>query len=467
MQHTINRRNFVKLSGSVLGGIAAGSTVVAAERTDRFIVDIRGTSTEKLEQAGLDVIHDLTEIDVAVVEGAKKDLRAVTKDFAPDTETRLDLPIKSVTVADGDAKGFLPAGESATDEPFYPLQWDKQVQNIPAAHEVTRGEGTRVAIIDTGVAAGHPDLNNVNQNLSRDFTDDGFGAPGPWGGFHGTHVAGIVGADDTNEQGVVGTAPMVEIVDCRVFSFGALASFADVLAALVYAASVGCDAANMSLGAYPIPRRGLGEFYGRILNRTTTFTNSQGTVLVVSAGNDAADLQHDGDVISLPNEAAQALSISATGPIGFMWDADGDGDELEFESPPESPAFYTNYGTNAIDFGAPGGDAKVDAIGSGAPWFFDLVFNAITEPDPNDLGEPSKVTHTYGWVAGTSMSAPQVTGAVALVRSRHPEATPDRVESILKRAASVPNGYDKSFYGAGFLDPLAAINDQNNDGGNN
>lgn len=465
MKSTVNRRNFIKISGTVVGGIATGTTVVAAERTDRFIVDAKGTSPSELERAGLKIVHDLDTVDIVVVEGAKSDLQGVTDAFAPDTEAQLDLPVDAVTTEDVDLGQLIPEDESATDEPLYPLQWDKQALDVPSAHEVTRGEGTRVAIIDTGVAAGHPDLNNVNESLSRDFTGDGFGAPGPWGGFHGTHVAGIVGADDTNAVGVVGTAPGTEIIDCRVFSPGALASFADVLAALVYAATINCDAANMSLGAYPIPRQGLGPFYGKVLNRTTTFTNSQGTVLVVSAGNDAADLQHDGDVISLPNEAAQAMSISATGPIGFGLSFDID----NLQSPPESPAFYTNYGTNAIDLGAPGGDADFsldDTIGDIPEWAFDLVFNTIAEPDPNNLGDPGHVIHSYGWVAGTSMAAPQVSGAVALVRSQHPNATADSVESILERAASVPEGYDKKFYGGGFLDPLAAVNEENNDSGN-
>lgn len=443
----VSRRRILKISGSVLGGIAASGTVVAAESDTRFIVDLKDTaSTRALEEAGLDVIHDLDAVDLAVVRGREKDVENVTRKFAPDTETKLDLPVEDEVP--------IQRTEEATDEPLYALQWDKQAQNIPEAHEITGGEGTRVAVIDSGVDPTHPNLRHaVDENLSQNFTDDG-------GDFtdvqsHGTHVSGIIAANDANDEGVVGSAPETTLIACRVFDADMLASFADVLAAIVYSAEQNCDAANMSLGAYPIPRQGLGPFYGRVLNRVTTFANRRGTVLVAAAGNDSADLQHDKNVISLPNEAAQVMSVSATGPIGFMWGDEG------LREPFTSPAFYTNYGTNAIDLAAPGGDADRSAIGTGVDWFLDLVLNTIPTRFADEPGESP-----YGWKGGTSMAAPQVTGAVALVRSQYPNATADKVESILERAASVPDGFDKAYYGAGFLDPAAAVRNENNNNGN-
>jgi subtilisin family serine protease len=183
-----------------------------------------------------------------------------------------------------------------------------------------------------------------------------------------------------------------------------------------------------------------------------TYANKEGTLLVVSAGNDSADLQHDGNVISIPNEGAQALSVSATGPIGYGWDA---GDN---EAPPESPAFYTNYGTNAVTLGAPGGNADPSAIGTGVPWFNDLVFNTVySYVDTDGDGEPDTQVPGYGWKAGTSMAAPNVAGAAALVKSVNPKYNANQVESALKRAASVPAGYDKAYYGAGYLNIVDAL----------
>ncbi len=404
---------------------------------------------------------------LAVVSGDEEALSSSNRvaEYGPDTLIEIGEP---------EVNTDAPTLEDSTvsDEPLYDLQWDKQDLDVESAHETTMGEGTRVAIIDTGVAAGHPDL-NVNEDLSRNFTGDGFGAANPAGGYHGTHVGGIVGASD-NGAGVIGTAPATELVDCRVFSPNALASFGDILAAVAYSASIGADVANLSIGAYPVVRQEFGSFYGKVLNRVMTYANSQGTLLVISAGNDAADLQHDGQVcmdfdddgeiecnpvISLPNEGAQALSVSATGPVGFGYDASDYGGE----QPAQTPAVYTNYGTNAVDLGAPGGNYSPEAYSANVPgWYYDLVLNTIAEPtyatdgDGNVTGIES-IDYTYSWVAGTSMAAPNVAGAAALVKSANPDYNANQLESALKRAADVPSGYGKEYYGSGYLNIVDAL----------
>ncbi|MEF8858610.1 MAG: S8 family serine peptidase, partial [Halolamina sp.] len=367
-----NRRTFLKLSGAVLGGIAVGTDVTAATRTDRFIVETQG----KRGLGGVDVVHEMPGVDFAVVRGSERDIKQAFKDYAPDIEIELNDPDVNEEVPTFDASDY-------EGQPGDFLQWDKADLNVPEAHETTEGEGTRVAVIDSGVLETHPDLAGpLNLELSRNFTDDG-GDHNPVGGDdHGTHVAGIVAADNGGGIGVNGTAPKTDLVDCRVFS-GPFATFGDILAAIVYSVNVDADAANLSLGAYPIPRQGLGEFYGKVLNSTMTYANKEGTLLVLSAGNAGADLRKDKNFISLPNEGAQGLSVAATGPIGYGWDAG------ENEAPPESPAFYTNYGTNDIVLGAPGGDADLDAIGTGVLWFYDLVFNTVfTYEDTDGDGEP-------------------------------------------------------------------------------
>jgi len=438
-----NRRSFIKLGGTALGGIAVGSTVTVAASSERFLVDSSKTSQSEVESAGLEVVHDLHEIDVLVVGGSESDVESLGIDYAADSTYSLDLPLdreSPLTPED--------AGETR-DEPYYPIQWDKQSQNIPEAHDITRGEGTRVAIIDTGVAAGHPDLEHaVNEDLSRDFTGDGYGAGAPYGGYHGTHVAGIVAADDRNDAGVVGSAPGTELVDCRVFSPSALASFADILAAMVYSVRVDADAANLSLGAYPVPREGQGQFYGKVLNRTTTYANKEGTLLVVAAGNDSADLQHDGSLISLPNEAANVVSVSATGPVGFNHGEEG------LESPTHTPAKYTNYGTNAIDIAAPGGNYDADFS---AGYYYDLLFNTIAQPTYDEEGNYQGATYGHAWLAGTSMAAPQVAGAAALVRSQNPESNANEVRQTLTTSADSVEEFDKAYYGSGVLNPYAAL----------
>jgi len=444
-----NRREFLRTSGALLGGIAVGTQVTAATRTDRFVVQTKGKQTP----SDLDIVHEMSEVKFAVVEGtesAVEDSKAVT-DYAADIEVELDAP---------DANDDVPAFDESDYEgqPGDFLQWDKDDLGVPEAHETTEGEDTRVAVIDSGVLETHPDLAGpLDLELSRNFTDDGGDHNPVEGDDHGTHVAGIIAADNGGGIGVNGTAPKTDLVDCRVFS-GPTASFADILAAVVYSANVDADVANLSLGAYPIPRQGLGKFYGKVLNSIMTYANKEGTLLVVAAGNDSADLQHDKNFISLPNEGAQAVSVSATGPIGYGWDADEDDETSDFDDPPESPAFYTNYGTNAITLGAPGGDADLDAVGSGVNWFYDLVFNTVfTYEDTDDDGEPDTQVPGWGWKAGTSMAAPNVAGAAALVKSADEDLNANQVESVLKRTAEVPDDYEKTYYGAGYLDVVAAV----------
>ncbi|MDS0297371.1 S8 family serine peptidase [Halogeometricum sp. S1BR25-6] len=322
---------------------------------------------------------------------------------------------------------------------------------------MTRGEGVRVSVVDSGIAADHPDIDGVNLDLSKNFSGDGLGVGGPYGGYHGTHVSGIVAATDTNDLGVVGTAPGAELVDCRVFSHGGGAPFSVVLAALLHNVEVDSDVTNVSLGAYS-PRSDyvddgrFGRFYGRLLNRTLTHAKREGTLVVMSAGNSGADLQRDKRWLSLPNEGAQGLSVAATGPVGFGWGAEGR------REPYRSPAFYTNYGTNAIDLAAPGGDADRSTIGTGVPWHRDLVLSTVATfergADGEITGDP---TYGWDWAAGTSMAAPNVSGAAALVQANNPEFGPERVESALTRAAEVPEGYDKSYYGSGYLNVVDAL----------
>jgi subtilisin family serine protease len=437
-----NRRTFLKFAGAALGSIAAGQTVTAATTADRFIVDLKNGSASDLADAGLTVVYDMADVGLAVVEGDEAAVSSVTSKYDYDVEIELE---DGPAVASVDVDGAL-------DESLYGLAWDKQAQNIPEVHEVTRGEGTRVSVIDSGVLGEHPDLAHAyREDLSKNFTGDGQGI-GPLVSTHGTHVAGTIVADDANGAGIVGSAPGAELVDCRVFS-GPSASFADIFAAIYHSVQVGCDVANLSLGAYPVPKQAQGSFYGKVLNKIMTYANSNGTLLVCAAGNDSSDLQHDKNLISLPNEGAQGCSVAATGPLGFEWGDEG------LDAPPESPAFYTNYGTNAITVAAPGGDADLSAIDTGVAWFNDLVLSTVFDvPKGSTEGtHPASQEPSYGWKAGTSMAAPQVAGAAALVKSVNPDYSPNQVESVLKRTASVPAGYDKSYYGAGFIDPLAAV----------
>ncbi|MFC7199675.1 S8 family peptidase [Halospeciosus flavus] len=424
-----------------MGALALGSTAVSAESTRRFIVDRQSLRSER----DVEVVHELDEVGLLVVRATEDVL--VGARYVPDRQYSPRLPH---TGSRSSRVEYPPEGDD-----LYAYQWDKQDQQIPATHEVTRGEGTRVAIIDSGIGAGHPDLEHaVNADLSKNFTPDPHGAPGPFGGAHGTHVAGSVAANDQNGSGVIGSAPATELVDLRVFSETHSAGFSawlgDVLAAIVYSANIGADAANLSLGWTFRFRDGWGEFWGEAMQRTTTYANRQGTVLTHACGNWGGTLQFDKDQRD-SSETAGGLTVSATGPIGFKWGAEGT------EKPAYTPAYYTNYGTNAVDIGAPGGNFAVDAPESSGNRYYDLVLNTVAEPEFSEDGEYQGATYGYDWYAGTSMAAPQVAGATALVKSVNPSYNANQLKSTLKRVASVPDEYNKKYYGSGYLDTYSAV----------
>lgn len=441
--HSLRRRRFLKATGAGIGALTLGTAAAGAESTRRFVVDGRSLGNER----DVEVVHDLSAVDLLVVRATEDVLDGAS--YAPDQRYASRVPTPA-----GDRQTRVQYPDEGED--LYPYQWDKQDQRIPAVHDVTRGEGTRVAVIDSGIGADHPDLRGaVNASLSKNFTPDDHGAPGPYGGAHGTHVAGSIAASDRTDAGVVGSAPGTELVDLRVFSETDSATFSawmgDVLAAIVYAADVGADAANLSLGWTFRFSDGWGRFWGKAMQRTTTYANREGTVLAHACGNWGGTLQFDKDQRD-SSETAGGLTVSATGPIGFEWGAPG------LEEPPHAPAYYTNHGTNAVDLGAPGGNYDLDAP-EGANAYRDLVVNTVAIPEFSESGDYLGATYGYDWYAGTSMAAPQVVGAAALVKSANPGYNANRVKNALTRTAEVPEEYEKKYYGSGYLDTYAAVMD--------
>ncbi|MFC4360439.1 S8 family serine peptidase [Halobium salinum] len=462
-----SRRSFLTKTGAAVGGITLGTIPVsAAPAEERYIVDTSGLSKRRFDD--VEIIYWLNEIEFAVVRGnpSAVDEKRVEPDIKLSLEDRDDAgpPVERDSKPGGPPPWGGPKDER---DPLYYLQWDKQAQNVPDVHGITRGEGTRVSIIDSGIFGDHPDLDGpLNSDLSENFTQDS-GDFNPVGSDHGTHVGGIVAAEDNNGIGVLGMAPDTDLVACRVFS-GPFAMFGNIIAAIVYSANIDADVANLSLGAYPLPKGSeAAEVRREAYTSSSEYANEQGMMLVAAAGNDGANLDDDGDVISLPNEADNYMSISATGPIGYRWGGPGNGKGQEqrnyraalkhLEEPTHDPAFYTNYGPEAVDISAPGGDADLEALDSVENAKYDLVLSTTfsgEDTDDDDAPDPP-FEPSYGWKAGTSMASPQVAGVVALIRSLRPEMTPDEIRNHLEETATDLGS--PLYHGEGHLDTGAAV----------
>lgn len=175
-------------------------------------------------------------------------------------------------------------------DPYRPLQHALDTLEVDAAHALSSGAGVRVAVIDSGIDANHPDLAGVVAGR-RDFVD---GPLAP----HGTEVAGLIAARGANGAGIVGVAPAAQLVDLRACRAGGDAqapaecdSFT-LAQALDYAVASRVDVINLSLTGPDDP----------LLARLIAGAEAEG-IIVVAAAPPPGD-EHDRFPASLPTVVA-------------------------------------------------------------------------------------------------------------------------------------------------------------------
>lgn len=296
----------------------------------------------------------------------------------------------------------------------------------------------------------HPDLNdNLDTACSRSFV-----AGQPYNNdtgtfWHGTHVAGIVAAEDNN-IGVIGVAPEATVIGVKVLHSGS-GSFGAVIGGILYAsdpAAFGAgscaraDIINMSLGAV-FPRAHSGGLIPA-LNKAVNFASSQGVLVISAAGNNAIDFGQAGNLIVVPAQSGNGVAVSATGPVGWALGA------TNFRR----PASYSNYGEDIVYVAAPGGDfaypgnencTMPTATGTITRpcWVFDLYLSTSRAG--------------YTWAAGTSMAAPSASGVAALILHANPGISLGALKAKLAQSADDEGKVGKDeFYGRGFVNARRA-----------
>ncbi len=312
-----------------------------------------------------------------------------------------------------------------------------------------QGSGTVVAVIDTG-STSHPDLDSQyvagydfvsgltavtsgTDGRSTATSSDGdyidtatYGVlgwdsnpsdPGDWtnganSSWHGTHVAGTIGAQTNNGIGVAGVAPLAQIQPIRALSFGG-GWTSDIVAAVTWASgeaipgvptnTTPADVINLSLGGYS-------PTCSSTWQRAIDGAVALGAVVVVSAGNSSADASNYS-----PANCNNVITVAASTSAGVR-------------------ASYSNYGS-AVDITAPGSNI-MSTMNSGT-----------TVPST-----PNYVTYN-----GTSMAAPHVAGVAALLKEFDSNITPSnvlsRMQSTVMTFPVTGSGYDctTSVCGAGLL----------------
>jgi len=354
--------------------------------------------------------------------------------------------------------------------PLFPLQWGATAIQAPDAWNTgNQGQGVLVADLDGGFELQHPDLAG-NIVGSKSFVPNEPAQFVGAGASHGTHTAGTIAAAD-NDIGVIGIAPKAKLLLVKVLGDAGSGSFSWLIQGIIYATQQRADVINMSLGA-ALPRNGKYlDDAGNVINDTkatqellvalskaTSYATKNGVTLIASAGNDANNGNQDQSVVHIPADATGVISISATGPSGWAL--------KPLTTNLDRFASYSNYGTPAVTFAAPGGDFVYPdrtAIATIGPvtqyvWALDMV---LSTGRVTTVGNVTQVGYT--WMAGTSMAAPHATGVAALIIGKNGgDMDPSRVEAALRASANDLGkpGRDP-YYGYGRVNAFRAVAQSN------
>lgn len=327
--------------------------------------------------------------------------------------------------------------QALPNDPMYSNQrWHYELMRLPDAWNVTTGSTNVIAaVIDTGVRP-HADLANLiagydfiqnltsagdGNGLDNDASDPGtVPTQGNVYGFHGTHVAGTIGASGNNSTGVTGVNWNVSVMPIRVLGVNGSGTENDIINGMLYAARLAnssgvlpakrADVINMSLGS----SSSCSSSYQNAVNQV----RAAGVIVVAAAGNESRNgVQPSGS----PASCNGVISVSA---IGIN----------------SQRAAYSNAGAG-VDIAAPGGDDV------------NRIYSTFSEK------AGSTYYGSYQLLQGTSMAAPHVAGAIALMKAVNPALTPAQIDTLLSSGALTddigPAGPDE--LGVGRINALKAV----------
>ncbi|HEX9969087.1 MAG TPA: S8 family serine peptidase [Acidimicrobiales bacterium] len=310
------------------------------------------------------------------------------------------------------AAAFLAAGEpakAAPHDPGFGRQWALPLIGAEVAWGTGTGKGITIAVVDSGFYFEHEDFASGKVLPGRNFVEEGTPPRDDVG--HGTHVAGIAAASTDNGLGMAGVAPDARILPVRVLEYDEASGSGtgtsdDVIAGIRWAVDNGAHIVNLSLGS------DLQGILGPSFVSAVRYAWDHGVICVVAAGNSFVTGS------GFRNESA--LVVSAT------------------DRSDRKPTYSSSVGEAKWGLAAPGGEG---AEPNG-------VFSTYWTPDTGP--------GTYAYASGTSMAAPHVAGAAAILRGLGltPQQTVDRLLSTAKDIGAA--GPDSTF-GHGRLDVAKAV----------
>jgi thermitase len=397
-----------------LGLLAAAALPAAARASvaDEIVVMRDGGLTRaERAQAGVGSGRDLPLEGVEVV-SAEDDRSAALAALRADPDVEWAEPNRPRRLAGEPLAGLLWGLNNTGQSVWWRRGTADADIDAPQAWAVSRGAGMTVAVADTGLDPGHPDLAG-RVVPGYDFVDDD-GDPLDGHG-HGTHVAGTIAAGE-NGAGVIGVAPQALVMPLRVLDGNGGGNSADVAAAFAYAADRGVRVVNASLGSsYPslVERRAIHDH--------------PGTLFVVAAGNGGEDGigdDNDGATHEYPcsHDEPNLICVGAT-------DSD------------DARAQFSNYGATTVDLFAPGQD----------------IVSSWARGRATVLGQYFGTGDGYEIMQGTSMASPHVAGAAALAAAVQPGWSGAQLKSALMAGADRAAGLAGVSVSGGRLNAAASV----------
>jgi hypothetical protein len=377
---------------------AAG--LIATGKLDRRLFDVtelNSSRTRADQRKGLKVIVGYkgaaraAKADVREAGTLRRTLTSLNADAVQTPQRDAAELWKAVTDGDTTASGIAHVWLDGVRR----ASLDKSVPQIGAPKAWAAGydgKGVKVAVLDTGVYADHPDLKGQvieAKNFSTAATtDDKVG--------HGTHVASIVAGTGAKSGGKYkGVAPGAKILSGKVLDDDGYGDDSGILAGMEWAAQQGADIVNLSLGGTDTP--GIDPLETEV----NKLSEQKGILFAIAAGNEG---QGGDQTIGSPGSAADALTVGAVDDNDKLADFSSRGPGLD--------------GSIKPDVTAPG----VDITAAAAPG--SLIDKEVGE---NPAG--------YLTISGTSMATPHVAGAAAILKQEHPDWTFAELKSALTGSA--------------------------------
>ncbi|WP_308369976.1 S8 family peptidase [Streptomyces sp. McG3] len=478
MKRTIRKAIIVSAAGSVLlalaatGPLAVASPAAVPDVTDataagRVIVSYKASAAEARSDkaAAADTTDKAQDVDqrlrfqgraptgdVVINLGGRQSRAEVAEVLA---EYRSD-PSVAFVAPELVMKSMAEGGDPSDTR--YGEQWDlfEPVggMNVPAAWAKSTGQGTNVAVIDTGyvrhsdlganVRGGHDFISSAASARDGDGGDSNPNDEGTWGSaqecgtktdvkssWHGTHVAGTIAAIADNGKGIAGVAHQAKILPVRALGKCGSGGSLDIAIGIQYAAGVPmtnfptspdpAEVINLSLGG---ASKTCPWYYQNAIDKAV----ARGTTVVVAAGNSNEDVSGH-----TPANCNNVITVASTNRQGDR-------------------AFYSNFGAK-VDVAAPGGEVR---RAEDAPGTVTTPENGILSTVNTSQAGPTG-RESYAPMMGTSMAAPHIAGLAALLKSADPGLSPARIETLIKGNARSLPGTCTGGCGAGIADSTKTL----------